>query len=229
MNRQAVQARKGAKGFAVVLAAGFLALFLSAFGLGAAQPAWAQDGRIAAATPQLQGADIQAQATAPARGETFTKSGNTYKVTDLAEDDDLAEVVLVRYGSTDTTPVVNTVKYQGQVFAVEAIGKNAFNNAKGHKITSVKLGANVDKLGAKAFYGCKKLKTINMAKCDVIDIDKGRNGYYIDEIDMGANALKNAGVKAVKVKCGKSNAAYQEVFKKALVKKGMRTSVTVVK
>jgi len=228
MNKQMTQKHVAAKGFAAIAAAGFLTLLLGVFGLGAAQPAWAQSGQIAAATPQLQDSDLQAQAT-PARGQTFVKNGNTYKVTDLADEDDLGEVTLVKYGSTNLKPTVNTVKYQGQVYEVDAIGKNAFNNVKGHKVTLVTLGRNVDRIGAKAFYGCKKLKTINMAKCDVIDIDYGANGYYLDETDIGAKAFKNAGVKAVKVKCGKSNASYQKVFKKALVSKGMRTSVTVVK
>ena len=86
MNKQMTQKQVAAKGFAAIAAAGFLTLLLGVFGLGAAQPAWAQSGQIAAATPQLQGSDLQAQAT-PARGQTFVKNGNTYKVTMNSEEE----------------------------------------------------------------------------------------------------------------------------------------------
>ena len=45
-------------------------------------------------------------------------------------------------------------------FTVVSIGKNAFDNAKGHKITSVSIGKNVVSIGEKAFYKCKKLTRI---------------------------------------------------------------------
>ena len=162
-------------------------------------------------------------------GETFTVDGNKYKVHDAESDaNELSEVTLVKYGSKNKKPKINTVKHNGETFRVENIGKNAFNNKAGHKVTAVTLGRNVDDIGVKAFYGCKKLKSINMRKADVIDIEKERGSYVIDDIDIGKKAFAKAGVKSIKVKCGKSNSAYRAQYKKALKKRGMRKSVTVV-
>ena len=163
-------------------------------------------------------------------GQTFTKGGNTYQVTDVDRDaGDLSDVKLVKYGATSTKPAMDTVAYRGTTYEIDIIGKNAFNNVRGHKTTTVTFGRHVDKLQARALYGCSKLKVIDLAKCDVVDIDKGRNGYYIDEIDIGSKAFTNAGVKGVKVKCGKSSTSYQKLFKKALVKKGLRSDAIIVK
>ena len=165
-----------------------------------------------------------------ARGDIFKVDGNTYRVTDYdVTENDLGEVVLVKYGSTKKTAAVNTVKYKGETFKVEAVGKNAFNTAQGRKVTSVTLGRNVDEIGSKAFYGCRKLVKLNMAKADVIDIDRNRKGYYIDDIDIGKNAFKNTGTAKLKVNCGSKNSQYQAAYKVALEKRGMRSDVTVVK
>lgn len=171
-------------------------------------------------------------AQALSRGDTFTKNGNTYKITDIEndyddDDDDDAdegdgEVTLVKYGSSDKSPSINTVTYQGKKFEIDTIGKKAFNTTAGHKIKSLTLGKNVDKIKSKAFYKCKKLKSINMRKCDCIDIDRSYNGYYIDEIDIASSAFKSAGKGTVKVKCGKSSSSYQKVFKKAMKKTGLK-------
>ena len=169
-------------------------------------------------------------ASAVELGAKFTKGGNTYKVTEAYENaHDLGEVTLVKYGSSSTTPTVNTVKYKGETFEVEAIGKNAFNNAKGHIITSIKLGKHVDKIGAKAFYGCSKLKSIDMRKCEAIDLEKEHGKWEIDDLNIGSKAFAKAGVSSVKVKCGSSNASYQKLFKKALVSKGLRSNAKIVK
>ena len=162
---------------------------------------------------------------------TFTVDGNTYKITDRWKSaKDPGEVVLVKYGSSNTKPVINTVKYQGKIYEVEEIGKGAFNNAKGHKITSVKLGRNVEKIQSKAFFGCNKLTVIDISKSEVVEVDYSRKTrtYYLDEVEIGAQAFTNAGTKNVKVKCGNSNAKYQQVVKKALVSKGLRNSATVI-
>lgn len=47
-------------------------------------------------------------------------------------------------------------------FTVTSIGKSAFNNSKGHKVTSLSIGKNVTTIGEKAFYKCKKLKKITL-------------------------------------------------------------------
>ena len=186
-----------------------------------AAPAYAAD---------YQASALTTTASPFAKGTTFKVGGNTYRITDYDPyDDDLGEVVLVKYGSTKTATTVNTVRYKGETFEVEAVGKNAFNNVRGHKVKSVKLGRNVDKVLAKAFYGCNKLSKLNMAQTDIIDIDRNRSGYYIDDIDVGRQAFKNAGTAKLKVNCGSTNADYQALYKQALMKKGMRSDVTITK
>lgn len=185
----------------------------------------------APSTALAKGASGQvAAAGIVAKGKTFVHAGNLYKVIDVdSEGDDLPEVKLVKYGSTNKKPVINTVKHNGVKYEVEAVGKNAFNNVKGHAITHVTLGKNVDSIGSKAFYGCTKLKVIDMRKADVIEIDKNKKGYYVDEVDVGSQAFKKAGTASLKVKCGVSNASYKKLYKQALVKKGLRKGATVVK
>lgn len=51
-----------------------------------------------------------------------------------------------------------SVKHAGLTYKITSIGANAFKNKK--KITSVKIGKNVTKIGKKAFYKCKKLKKV---------------------------------------------------------------------
>lgn len=191
-------------------------------------------GLILACTMVLAPAQADAAvstASNPRVGATIVVSGNTYKVTDRWEGArDPGEVMLVKYASTNKKPVINTIKYKGKVFEVEKIAKNAFNNAKGRKITHLTLGRNVDYIGAKAFYGCSKLAVINIAKADVIEVDYSkRRGYYLDDVEIGAQAFGKAGVKYVKVKCGNAKAGYQKVIKKALVAKGLRSTAKVIK
>lgn len=177
-------------------------------------------------------ANAFARDVGPARGATFTVGGIQYKVTDRAEaDGDFGEVKLVKYNSTKKNPSINAVSYKGYRYEVEAIGKNAFNNARGHKITSITLGHNVDRIEARAFYGCSKLKTINIAKSDVIDLEYSyyNNKYYLDEVSIGSQAFTKAGVKNVTVKCGSNNASYKKVIKSVLVKKGLRSTAKVTR
>ena len=163
------------------------------------------------------------------KGDAFTVNGNRYVVKDYElDDDDPPEAVLVRYGSANKTPTVNTVRYRGIVFEVEDIARNAFNNAAGHKITKLTLGRNVDEIGARAFYGCKKLKYIDMSACECIDLDFEHGRYIIDDLDIGKNAFKKCGVKRVKVSCGRSNSSFKKAYKRALLACGMRSSVRVV-
>lgn len=211
------------KVWAIALAA-CLAALAFAWSAASAQPAWAVDqGSLAAGSMQTQAGGLYP-------GQTFKVNGNTYRVTDVSDDfDDLDEAMLVSYGSTNKAPKINTVRYQGRTFEVDTIGANAFNNARGHQITSVTLGRNVDAIGPKAFYGCKKLAKVNMRSCDVIDIDRGWQGYYLDDMDIRSAAFKNAGTKNVKVYCGSGNASFQKVFKQALISCGMKSSVKVVR
>lgn len=189
-------------------------------------------GLVLACTLTLAPAQADAAlSTNPKSNTTFVVGGNTYKITERWKSTrDPGEVVLVKYASTNKKPTINTVKYKGRVYEVETIGKNAFNNAKGRQIVSVVLGRNVDYVGYRAFYGCSKLKTINIAKADIIEIDYSRRrGYYVDDLEIGGQAFTKAGVKNVVVKCGNGKAAYQKAVKKGLQSRGLRATARVTK
>ncbi|MDO4806816.1 MAG: hypothetical protein Q4A07_06170 [Coriobacteriales bacterium] len=162
-------------------------------------------------------------------GDSFTKSGNTYRVTEYDPHDNDYEAVLVTYGSSNTTPTVNKVTYKGKTFDVEGIGAGAFNTKQGHKVTSIKVGRNVDRIGKRAFKGCKKLATLNLRAADVVDLEYEHGAWVVDDLNIASNALSGAGTKNLKVLCGKSQKAYRTAYKKALVLCGMRTSAKVVR
>lgn len=96
--------------------------------------------------------------TVPAKGTKFTAAnGLIYKVTKSdAKNGTVAVVGTAKKKSKVTIPA--TVKQDGFTFKVTEIAAKAFQNNK--KVTGVVIGANVTKIGSKAFYKCSKLKNI---------------------------------------------------------------------
>ena len=147
-----------------------------------------------------------------AKGKTFTvktKAGTfTYKVTGTLK------VTLVKATKTKAKSVtVNTVKKNGFTYKVTAIGASAFKSAK---VTKLTVGANVTKLGSKAFTKAKKLKTVTVKSKKLTK--KSVKG-----------SLKGSSVKTVKVNVGskKLNKKYVKTYKKAFSKKNCGKKVTV--
>ncbi|MBR6889637.1 MAG: leucine-rich repeat protein, partial [Clostridia bacterium] len=98
--------------------------------------------------------------------------------------------------------VPDTVTTRGQKLKVTAIADKAFYKNK--KLTAVTIGKYVKKIGAKAFYGCGKLKTITLRTAKLT----GKT--------VGANAFKGLYAKAV-FKCPK---AKLKAYRALLAKKG---------
>lgn len=105
------------------------------------------------------------------KGYRFEKGGCQYeitKITSSAIEKGACEATVYRYvGSGTSAKVPDTVTCVagglGPVkLKVTAIGKDAFNNAKGHKIKSAVIGANVSAIGDRAFKGCTKLQKITL-------------------------------------------------------------------
>ncbi|MDO4806391.1 MAG: hypothetical protein Q4A07_04005 [Coriobacteriales bacterium] len=163
------------------------------------------------------------------RGSKFSVNGNTYRVTEYDAKDKDGDVTLVSYGATSTKPTINTVKYKGIRFDVDTIGRAAFNTKRGRKVTSIKLGSKVDRIQSKAFYGTKQLKAIYMGASDVVDLDKERDAWKIDNIDAARDAFTGAGAKKLTIHCGKKARAYQNLYGKALMSKGLRKDAIIVK
>lgn len=94
-----------------------------------------------------------------------------------------------------TVPAAVTV--DGKSYKVTSIAANAFKNCK--KLSSVTVGANVNKIGSKAFYNCKALKKITV-KSSVIK-------------SVGSKALKGTASKLTIKVPKKKAAAYKKTFK----------------
>lgn len=89
------------------------------------------------------------------------------------------------------------VNVEGKSYKVTSIAANAFKNCK--KLSSVTVGANVNKIGSKAFYNCKALKKITV-KSSVIK-------------SVGSKALKGTASKLTIKVPKKKAAAYKKTFK----------------
>lgn len=114
----------------------------------------------------------------------ITKLASTSaSITDPADENGVSQkiiknkgyVEIVAYKGGKTAKLANSVSWNlptaklddGTVtekgtFTVTSIGAGAFNNAKGHKITSVSVNKSIVSIGDKAFYGCKALKKITL-------------------------------------------------------------------
>ncbi len=147
------------------------------------------------------------------KGAKFKKSGSTYKVTDYG-----CDVTLQKYGSSKKKVNIKTAKYGGRTYYVTAVGAKAFKNKKGAKVTSLSIGYTVKKIGKKAFYGMKKLKTLNVSDASGLSLHKGKAKH------IGSKAFSKCGKnngKSLKVKTGWSDTKHQKKFKKALSARGL--------
>ena len=104
-----------------------------------------------------------------------------------------------------------TVKKNGITYKVTGISANAFKNNK--KITHIVIGKNVQTIDSKAFYNCKKLKTITI------------NTTKLTSAKVNKNAFKGI-KKTVKIKVIKSK--YSK-YRKLFILKGLKSKGQVVK
>lgn len=148
----------------------------------------------------------------PAKGTTVTdkKTNARYKVTASDKNGATVEYVKPLSKTAKTLVVPATVDVNGVTCKVTSIKKGAFKNNT--KLTKITIGSNIKTIGADAFYGCKKLKTITVKTTK------------LTKKSMGSNAFKgiksNATFKVPKSKLS----AYKKVFtsKVGFVKKTMK-------
>ena len=105
--------------------------------------------------------------------------------------------------------IPNTVKINGFTCKVTEISNNAFSGCT--KATKITIGKNVKKIGSKAFYNCKKLKTLTI------------NSTKIKSV--GSSALKKMYGKA-KIKVPSSKVQY---YKGLFANKGQKSTVKIMK
>ncbi len=90
-----------------------------------------------------------------------SKKGDTYKVTDTSGK--TPEVKLTKSAAkkkAKTVVIPKTVKIDGVKYKVTSIAKEAFAGSKNLK--KVVIGAEIEKIGVKAFYNCPNLKSVTI-------------------------------------------------------------------
>lgn len=89
-----------------------------------------------------------------------------------------------------TVKIAASFKYQGITFQVTSVKAGALKGNK--KITRLVVGKNVTSIGAKAFYGCKKLRKVEFKGKKVTKIGKGA----FEKIKSNASVKMPKGAKA---------------------------------
>ena len=118
------------------------------------------------------------------KGDTITVKDVEYKVLDTAKKTVSAAKCKNKKASSVT--VQGTVTISGTVYKVIQIDAKAFNGCKLRKVT---IGVNVETIGANAFKGCNKLKTVNV-----------KNKSKLKKVGSGAfkKTAKNISIKLPK-------------------------------
>ena len=130
-----------------------------------------------------------------------SKKGDTYKVTDTSGKTPEVELTKSAAKKTAKTVVIpKTVKVDGVNYKVTSIAKKAFAGNKNLK--RVVIGAEIEKIGAKAFYNCSNLKAITIKSTGLTAKSVGAKAF--------AKIHKKAVVKVPKAK----KAAYKKWLKK---------------
>ena len=147
------------------------------------------------------------------KNAVYTVSRLKYKISSA---DTSGKGTVVFTGATDKAArkaltIPTTVKIGGKSFRVTAIGTSAMSGAK--KLTTVKIGANIMTVGAKAFYGCSKLSNVTIF------------GTKLTTAKPGANAFKG-----IRSNCRfKVPASRVSAYKKLLRAKGAGPKIIVTK
>lgn len=143
------------------------------------------------------------------KGKTVTVDGCKYKVLSSGASKKTVAFAGVTGASVTKVIIPATVKIDGMTYKVTEVTKNALKNK--NKVKTVSIGKNVQKIGAGAFMGCKKLVQI------VIE------GKSLKSV--GKNAFKNTAKKAVVFVPG----AKLNAYKKLLAKKGLSAKASIKK
>ncbi len=147
--------------------------------------------------------DKDAAATALVEGNTYAAGDFTYRI--ISTSDKTAAVVSTNK-KTKTIMIGNTVTIENVSFKIIAIEKNAFKGNK--KVTTVKIGKNVQTIGTNAFRGCTKLQKVTISSKNLSKIEA--KAFY------QCKKLKNIKVSSLKLKTVGKN-AFKGIAKKAKI------------
>lgn len=133
-------------------------------------------------------------------GKVKKVSGFNYKITKSTQTG--GNVTLTKdLKNAKNRMVPATVKIDGRTYMVNAIASSAFSKNK--KLQKVVIGKNVQTIGSKAFYQCKKIKVIDVKK----DLSLKK---------VGKNIVKGKKCKVLVPK--KKKKAYKKLFKNLTIK-----------
>lgn len=137
----------------------------------------------------------------PAKGEklTDTKTNAVYKVTKSGKKNGTVEYTKNKNNKATSITIPSTVKIDGITYKVTSIASKAFENNT--KVTKVTVSSNISKIGAKAFYGCKRLKSITIKTTK------------LTSKTVGNKAFKGINSKAVIKVPGKKLSSYKKILK----------------
>lgn len=147
------------------------------------------------------------------KNAVYTVSRLKYKISNA---DTSGKGTVVFTGATDKAArkaltIPTTVKIGGKSFRVTAIGTSAMSGAK--KLTTVKIGANIMTVGAKAFCGCSKLSNVTIFSTKLTTAKTGANAF-----------------KGIRSNCRfKVTASRVSAYKKLLRAKGAGPKIIVTK
>ncbi|MBU5430889.1 leucine-rich repeat protein [Kineothrix sp. MSJ-39] len=131
------------------------------------------------------------------------KVGKVSCVVTFNTEERTAVVTQVTKKSLTSVMVPDTVTYGGKPYKVTEISDRAFYNCK--KLKSVTIGKNIKKIGSKAFYNCKNLKKITVKTKKLTTKSVGTRAF--------GNTYKKVTVKVP--------ASKYKTYKKLFVKKGI--------
>ena len=142
------------------------------------------------------------------KGKKYEVDNIVYKVLDSKAGGSV-EFVSVKKKVSNVV-IKDTVVINGIKCKVTAVSKNAFKDNK--KLKSVKIGKNVESIGKKAFYNCKKLSVVTV------------NTTKLTEKSVGANAFGKL-MEGIKLKVPSSKL---KAYKKLFYKKGISKKAKIV-
>ncbi len=105
-------------------------------------------------------------------GKTYQSEGYSYKVTKMPSGKKAGTVTVTKGPEKSAKAIVikDTVIIGGKKFQVTAVGAGAFKNYK--EIRKATIGKYVKTISPKAFFGCKKLKTITIKSKKLTKVGK---------------------------------------------------------
>ena len=145
------------------------------------------------------------------KGKVYTSGNYRYKITNPSLNGRGTVTLTAAVKKTASANIPDKVKIGGKTFKVTAIGAGVFK--ANTRLTRVVIGKNVRTLGAKSFYGCKRLKRVVIKNTSMTSKTIGTGAFAKTYTKMTVK------VPAKKLKSYRKLLLRKGVSKKAIIKK----------